>query len=405
MKNDITYEYRVFTNRLIDIESMEVGKCTSKVIKELKQKEKVDGRFFHTSDTDEWFFCWDGKLQKLNLKGDSDVTAALEEAQKAISAANDAAESAQNAVVDAQTAAKEANDAAASIVNKADKSEVEQVSAEVKTKADQSVVVELSQTIDELSGALENYVKKDDIKEPIVYTAGDNVNIENGIISVVVPTKVSELVNDKNYLTEHQDISGKQDKIDNLQDIIDGASKGATALQEIPLEYVKEDKLNDYAKKSELDDYVKTSDIPNDIVVKGDLDIYATTEYVDGKIEGLEISGGVDLSGIEEQIASKQDKLTAGDNIEIVGDRISAINTTYTSSDFDIKDLSDADGLKQTWSDKVDKSYVDDEIKKLNIPSTENLATKDELKNYYTIEQIDSMIGGVTEYITNTILA
>ena len=68
MKNDITYEYRVFTNRLIDVEAMEVGICTSKVVKELNQKNKVDGRFFHTSDTDEWFFCWNGELQKLKYK-------------------------------------------------------------------------------------------------------------------------------------------------------------------------------------------------------------------------------------------------------------------------------------------------------------------------------------------------
>ena len=52
IKNDITYEYRVFTNRLIDVEPMEVGRCTSKSIKELKAKDKVDGRFFHTSDSD-----------------------------------------------------------------------------------------------------------------------------------------------------------------------------------------------------------------------------------------------------------------------------------------------------------------------------------------------------------------
>ena len=89
MKNDITYEYRVFTNRIIDVESMEVGKCTSKVIKEIKQKDKVDGRFFHTSDTDEWFFCWNGKLQKLNLKGDADVNAALDEVRELIKKAEE----------------------------------------------------------------------------------------------------------------------------------------------------------------------------------------------------------------------------------------------------------------------------------------------------------------------------
>ena len=76
-KNDITYEYRVFTSRPVDVETLEVGRCTSKVVKELKSKDKVDGRFFHTSDTDEWFFCWNGELQKLNLKGDADVNADL----------------------------------------------------------------------------------------------------------------------------------------------------------------------------------------------------------------------------------------------------------------------------------------------------------------------------------------
>lgn len=46
-----------------------------------------------------------------------------------------------------------------------------------------------------------------------------------------VPTKVSELQNDANYLTSHQDISGKQDVIDDLDDIRSGAALGATALQ------------------------------------------------------------------------------------------------------------------------------------------------------------------------------
>ncbi len=46
-----------------------------------------------------------------------------------------------------------------------------------------------------------------------------------------VPTKVSELQNDANYLTEHQDISGKQDVIADLADIRSGAALGATALQ------------------------------------------------------------------------------------------------------------------------------------------------------------------------------
>ena len=68
IKNDITYEYRVFTNRLIDVEPMEVGRCTSKSIKELKAKDKVDGRFFHTSDSDECFFAGVVNCRNLILK-------------------------------------------------------------------------------------------------------------------------------------------------------------------------------------------------------------------------------------------------------------------------------------------------------------------------------------------------
>ena len=152
MKNDITYEYRVFTNRLIDVESMEVGKCTSKVIKELKQKDKVDGRFFHTSDTDEWFFCWNGKLQKLNLKGNSDVNAALAEVRELIKKAetsvdnvNKIAQEAKTAAADAKTAADAATAAAGKIEDKADKSDVEDVLKVVEEKADKSVVDKLMQ--------------------------------------------------------------------------------------------------------------------------------------------------------------------------------------------------------------------------------------------------------------------
>lgn len=52
-------------------------------------------------------------------------------------------------------------------------------------------------------------------------------------------------VENKNYLTKHQDISGKQDIITDLETIREGAAKGATALQ-------NHQSLEAYAKKSEL---------------------------------------------------------------------------------------------------------------------------------------------------------
>ena len=52
----------------------------------------------------------------------------------------------------------------------------------------------------------------------------------------------------------------------------------------------------------------------------------------------------------------KQDKLVAGSNISIASDwkTISATDTTYTATDFDIKDLTDSTGLRTTWSGKQD---------------------------------------------------
>ena len=294
MKNDITYEYRVFTHRLIDVESMEVGICTSKIIEEIKPKDKVNGRFFHTSDTDEWFFCWNNELQKLNLKGDSDINAALAEVEKLIADANAAvsdakktATEAKNAAAEAKTAADAASAAVESIENKADKSEVEAVSKAVEEKADKSVVDTLSAKVDAIKiPSLDEYATKefvsDEIKKIDIPTVPTNVSkftndagylnkseadklyapigsasdgsgsyatqdfVKDEIAKIdipTVPTKVSAFTNDAGYLTEHQDISGKQDAIDDLEDIRANAELAKTALQTIPEEYVTEDEL------------------------------------------------------------------------------------------------------------------------------------------------------------------
>lgn len=47
-----------------------------------------------------------------------------------------------------------------------------------------------------------------------------------------IPSKTSELINDSGFLTQHQDISGKQDVITDLETIRRGAALGATAIQE-----------------------------------------------------------------------------------------------------------------------------------------------------------------------------
>jgi hypothetical protein len=365
MKNDIGYEYRVFTNRIFDVESMEVGICTSKNIKEIKPKDKVNGRFFHTSDTDEWYFCWNGELQKLNLKGDSDVTAALAEVKKLIANANAAVNEAKKtageakvAAADAQAAADAANAAVESIGDKADKSDVEAVSKAVEAKADKAVVETLSAKVDAIKvPSLEGYATEEFVKGEIAkidipdmpevptkvsafendaeyltaavadlkyapigsegvdlsdYATKEFVADEIAKIDIPdmpeIPTKVSAFENDANYLTEHQDISGKQDVISDLEDIRSNAALGATALQEVPAGYVTETDLNTkgYATENFVNDAISEIKIPevptkvsafendaNYLTEHQSLDNYFTKAEVNKMIEDINALLGV----------------------------------------------------------------------------------------------------------------
>ena len=283
MKNDITYEYRVFTHRLFDVESMEVGICTSKVIKEIKPKDKVNGRFFHTSDTDEWFFCWNGELQKLNLKGDSDVNAALAEVEKLIGEANTAvseakatAKAAADAAAEAKTAADNASAAVESIEGKADQSAVDAVEKAVELKADKTAVDALAASIP------------------------------------TVPTNVSAFTNDAGYLTSHQDISGKQDVIADLETIRANAKLGATAIQEIPDTYATKEYVG-----QQIDD-INLPTVPTNVSEFTNDAGYLTKDVADGYYAALGTTGsgdGVDKNYVDTELAKKQNIIDDIDDI------------------------------------------------------------------------------------------
>ena len=59
-----------------------------------------------------------------------------------------------------------------------------------------------------------------------------------------------------------------------------------------------------------------------------------------------------DQTDLQSALGTKQNTLTAGANIQIVGDTISATDTKYTASDFDIKDLADSTGKRASWDAK-----------------------------------------------------
>ena len=415
MKNDITYEYRVFTHRLIDLESMEVGICTSKVIKGLKPKDKVNGRFFHTSDTDEWFFCWNDELQKLNLKGNSDVNAALAEVEKLIADAKTAVDGAKKTAAEAKAAAAEAKTAAdsalaavESIGNKADRSEVEGVAKAVKLKADKAEVEALAAIIP------------------------------------TVPTNVSAFTNDAGYLTSHQDISGKQDVIADLATIRANAELGATAIQEIPDIYATKEYVGQQI------DAINLPTVPTNVSEFTNDAGYLTKDVADGYYAALGTTGsgdGVAKEYVDSELAKKQNIIDDIDDIRSkANSALQSIPEDYvTSEELEgkgyltehqdisgkqdvITDLEDIRTKANSALQSIPDEYVtDEELEgKGYLTSHQDISGKQDiisdletirtgaaagatalqaqsLNDYYTKEQIDNMLGVAIEK-TNTIL-
>ena len=408
MKNDIGYEYRVFTNRIFDVESMEVGICTSKNIKEIKPKDKVNGRFFHTSDTDEWYFCWGGELQKLNLKGDSDVTAALAEVKKLIANANAAvneakktAGEAKTAAADAQAAADAANSAVESIGDKADKSDVEAVSKAVEAKADKSVVETLSAKVDAIKvPSLDGYATEEFVK-------GEMAKIDIPDMPEV-PTKVSAFENDAEYLTA-----------------------AVADLKYAPIGSEGVD-LSDYATKEFVEDEIAKIDIPDMPEIPTKVSAFENdAKYLTGDDLTDYATKSATRKFVEEEIAKI--------NIPVVPTKVSAFenDANYLTEHQDISgkqdvisDLEDiranaalgATALQEVPAGYATENFVNDAISEIKIPEVptkvsafENdanyLTEHQSLDNYFTkaevnkmIEDINVLIGAAIEK-TNTILA
>ena len=102
--------------------------------------------------------------------------------------------------------------------------------------------------------------------------------------------------------------NGKQDKIEDLDAIRSGAAAGATALQSIPSEYVTESELNakGYATTSALNDKV-------DKVTGKGLSTEDFTSALKSKLEGLSNYDDTELSEAISTLRGDFDKLVSGD--------------------------------------------------------------------------------------------
>ena len=384
IKNDITYEYRVFTNRLVDIDSMEVGTCTSKYLKKLKEKDKVNGRFFHTSDTDEWFLYWNNELQKLNLKGNSDVNSALEEVKKLINEVKATARDAKAAAAEATAAAKDASDAVESIEGKADKSEVVAELAKKQDKIDDIDAIR-SKANSALQSIPEDYI-------------------------------TSEELDSKGYLTEHQDISGKQDVITDLATIRANAELAKSALQSIPEEYATKTYVTEQIGDITLPTVpTNVSEFTNDAG-------YLSKEEADSLYAKIGTTGsgdGVSQEYVDNELAKKQDKI---DDIDSIRTNANLATTALQSipAEYVTEDELDGKGFAtltqvDAKQDKIDNlediiAGAEKGATALQAGDLEEYLTEETLSNSNVILEINSKIAeintllGDAETLTNTIL-
>ena len=194
---------------------------------------------------------------------------------------------------------------------------------------------------------------------------------------------------DEKFLTEHQDISGKQDVIKDLDSIREGAKLGETALQSftetdptVP-EYVKsitQEDITNWNNKSEFsgnyNDLTNKPYIPEETTeskvsewgfTKNDGTI--TSVKMNGKV--ISSSGEVDLGTViteHQDISGKADKATT---LEGYG-----ITNAYTKSE--VNDL---------------------------IPSLDGLATEEYVKNYHDTTKQDKLIAGKNITIENNVIS
>ena len=163
------YENRSQGQKLpIGYSNLGVSSCTSKV---LDKSPVTNGSLWHTTDTNQFYYDWNGKRIKLNLTGDNaSISEELKKIQEeiknlnpeavkeivkeletkvntAISTVNTLKKDVDSAVSSANSASQVAQDAAAQVANKVDANYVDNA---IAGKADASVVTTLQNTVSDL---------------------------------------------------------------------------------------------------------------------------------------------------------------------------------------------------------------------------------------------------------------
>ena len=224
-----------------------------------------------------------------------------------------------------------------------------------------------------------------------------------------LPTKTSQLINDSDFITSEYHDDTKQDVIADLNEIRSGASKGETALQSIPDEYITEAELNakGYLTSYTETDPVYTADKPN-IALKSEI---PDTANLATKTE------------LQNGLNNKQDKGDYALKSEIPTNNNQLVNGAgYITADYhdDTKQdvIDDLDEIRSGASKGATALQSYTETDPIYTADKPNIATKDELieglnKKQDVIDDLDEIRSGASkgatalqsvpaEYVTET---
>lgn len=197
-----------------------------------------------------------------------------------------------------------------------------------------------------------------------------------------IPTKVSELTNDTGYLTSHQDISGKLDKVGDGSSVISKFTISSTrenisSGESLAIIFAKIAKwfvdFKTVAFTGKYSDLTGTPTIPSKLSELSNDANYAKSSQIPSKISSLtndskyqtETEVGSKITAATENLASRSyvdKKFTdlMGDNVPETLDTLKEIATAITESDGEVAALTKVVGQKLNTDDL--EEFTSDEI-------------------------------------------
>ena len=257
------YENRSVSRTTSVLANVEMVSCKKADLSRLKV---TNGNFYHTTDTNEFFYDWGGKRNKLNvLGGDQNIQSEIDKIKEdvakldtkkmdsletkvntAVQTVNGVKSDVADAVKRANEASKTAQDAANAVTDKASKSDIDEAIAKIDLTgyAKKSDIPSLDgyATKDEIPSVegflkaedLTDYAKTKDIPNPLVKSVDDSeatqTKVQFGVdetgkltgsiaaydVDGVVQSKINDLNLDSKYAPAGS-LDGKQDKLSDDQ--------------------------------------------------------------------------------------------------------------------------------------------------------------------------------------------